>query len=93
MLQVDVVTPQYEDLQTLWSEYKNENLVVLGIPTNNFRQEPGNNKEIKDFVKQILELHFNDRKNNVIGNNSHPFYKEEKIMVLVQYQSGISIRL
>ena len=49
-------TPQYEDLQSLWSEYKNKDLVVIGVPTNNFRQEPGSNKEIKKiFVKQILE--------------------------------------
>ena len=41
-------TPQYEDLQELWSNYKNKNLVVIGVPTNNFRQEPGTNKEIKE---------------------------------------------
>ena len=50
--------PQYKDLQLLWSKYENRNLVVIGVPTNNFRQEPGSNKEIKNFVKQILELHF-----------------------------------
>ena len=41
-------TPQYEDLQLLWSEYEDKNLVVIGVPTNNFIQEPGSNKEIKD---------------------------------------------
>ena len=40
-------TPQYEDLQTLWSNYKNKSLVVIGIPTNNFKQEPGTNKETR----------------------------------------------
>ncbi len=29
-------TPQYEDLQSLWSQYKNRDLVVIGVPTNNF---------------------------------------------------------
>ena len=33
-------TPQYEDLQALWSEYENKNLIILGVPTNNFEQEP-----------------------------------------------------
>ena len=69
-------TPQYEDLQTLWSEYKNKDLVVLGVPTNNFRQEPGNNKEIKDFCETNFGITFPmTEKISVIGNNSHPFYK------------------
>ena len=29
-------TPQYEDLQTIWSKYKNKGVVVIGVPTNNF---------------------------------------------------------
>ena len=69
-------TPQYEDLQRLWSEYKSKNLVVLGIPTNNFRQEPGNNKDIKDFCETNFGITFPmTEKINVIGNDSHPFYK------------------
>ena len=69
-------TPQYEDLQTLWSEYKSKDLVVLGVPTNNFRQEPGNNKEIKNFCETNFGITFPmTEKINVIGNNSHPFYK------------------
>ena len=69
-------TPQYKDLQTLWSEYKTKNLVVLGIPTNNFRQEPGNNKEIKNFCETNFGITFPmTEKISVIGNNSHPFYK------------------
>ena len=69
-------TPQYDDLQTLWSEYKSKNLVVLGVPTNNFRQEPGSNKEIKDFCETNFGITFPmTEKTNVIGTNSHPFYK------------------
>ena len=69
-------TPQYDDLQTLWSEYKSKNLVVLGVPTNNFRQEPGTNKEIKDFCETNFGITFPmTEKTNVIGTNSHPFYK------------------
>tara|TARA_B100001121_G_scaffold253979_1_gene230888 strand:- start:415 stop:951 length:537 start_codon:yes stop_codon:yes gene_type:complete len=69
-------TPQYEDLQTLWSKYKSKNLIVLGIPTNNFKQEPGNNKEIKDFCEINFGITFPmTEKINVIGNNSHAFYK------------------
>ena len=69
-------TPQYEDLQYLWSTYKSKNLIVIGVPTNNFRQEPGSNKEIKDFCETNFGINFPmTEKINVIGNNSHPFYK------------------
>ena len=69
-------TPQYEDLQSLWSKYKDKNVVVLGVPTNNFRQEPGNNKQIKDFCETNFGITFPmSEKIDVIGSNSHPFYK------------------
>ena len=43
-------TPQYEGLQNLYDKYKNEGLVILGFPANNFNgQEPGSNQEIKQF--------------------------------------------
>ena len=72
-------TPQYEDLQTLWSNYGNKNLVVIGVPTNNFKQEPGSNKEIKKFCETNFGITFPmTEKINVIGNNSHPFYKWAK---------------
>ena len=69
-------TPQYEDLQALWLDYKDKNLVVIGVPTNNFKQEPGNNKEIKDFCETNFGINFPmTEKIDVIGNNAHPFYK------------------
>ena len=69
-------TPQYKDLQYLWSTYKNKNLVVIGVPTNNFRQEPGSNKEIKDFCETNFGVNFPmTEKIDVVGSNSHPFYK------------------
>ena len=72
-------TTQYEGLQMLWSNYKNKNLVVIGVPTNNFKQEPGNNKEIKDFCETNFGISFPmTEKNNVIGKDAHTFYKREK---------------
>ena len=72
-------TPQYEDLQMLWSNYKNKSLVVIGVPTNNFKQEPGNNKEIKDFCETNFGINFPmTEKTNVIGKDAHPFYKWAK---------------
>ena len=68
-------TNQYEDLQTLWSNYREKDLVVLGVPTNNFKQEPGSNKEIKDFCESNFNINFPmTEKIDVIGNNAHPFF-------------------
>ena len=68
-------TNQYKDLQTLWTQYKDNNLIVLGVPSNNFRQEPGTNKEIKDFCETTFGVNFPiTEKIDVIGKKSHPFF-------------------
>ncbi len=72
-------TNQYEDLQNLWSKYKDKNLVVVGVPTNNFKQEPGSNKDIKDFCETNFNINFPmTEKMDVIGENAHPFFKWAK---------------
>ena len=68
-------TNQYEGLQALWSKYKEQNLVVIGVPSNNFRQEPGTNKDIKDFCETTFGIDFLiTEKLNVIGADAHPFF-------------------
>tara|TARA_Y100000996_G_C22479595_1_gene625587 strand:- start:269 stop:787 length:519 start_codon:yes stop_codon:yes gene_type:complete len=72
-------TPQYKDLQQLWINYKEKDLVVIGIPTNNFKQEPGTNIDIKKFCESNYGINFPlAEKTNVIGSNAHPFYKWAK---------------
>ena len=72
-------TNQYEDLQNLWSKYKDKNLVVIGVPTNNFKQEPGSNKDIQDFCETNFNIDFPmTEKMDVIGGNAHPFFKWTK---------------
>ena len=68
-------TNQYEDLQMLWTNYKDNGLIVIGVPTDNFKQEHGTNKEIKDFCETTFGIDFPiTEKTNVIGKDSHPFY-------------------
>ena len=68
-------TNQYKDLQELWANYKDKGLVVIGVPTDNFKQEPGTNREIKDFCETTFGIDFPiTEKTNVIGKNLHPFY-------------------
>ena len=72
-------TPQYEDLQTLYNDYKKKDVIVIGVPTNNFKQEPGTNDQIKDFCETNFGITFPmTEKVSVIGSNSHPFYKWAK---------------
>lgn len=70
-------TPQYNDLQQLWEEYRDDGLVVLGVPSNDFGgQEPGSEDEIKDFCTRRFGVDFPlTAKQTVIGGDAHPFYR------------------
>ena len=70
-------TPQYEGLQTLYEEYKEQGLVILGFPANNFGgQEPGTDKEIKKFCKVNYDVSFPMfSKVSVKGPEQHPLFK------------------
>ena len=72
-------TSQYDDIQKLWTNYKDKNLIVIGVPTNDFKQEPGSNKDIKDFCETNFNINFPiTEKISVLGKNAHPFYKWAK---------------
>ena len=69
-------TPQYSDLQKVWEDYKDKDVIIIGVPTNNFKQEPGSNEEIKDFCETNFNINFPmTEKIDVIGKNAHPFFK------------------
>ena len=70
-------TYQYEALQSLWSDYRDRGLVVLGVPSNDFgRQEPGSNAEIKQFCEASFSIDFPmTEKQSVKGPNAHPMYR------------------
>ena len=68
-------TNQYEGLQSLWKTYREKGLLVVGIPSNNFRQEPGTNQEIKVFCETNFGIDFPiTEKLSVIGADAHPFF-------------------
>tara|TARA_B100000767_G_C19708401_1_gene511629 strand:- start:267 stop:812 length:546 start_codon:yes stop_codon:yes gene_type:complete len=72
-------TKQYNDLQSLWTNYKDKNLIVIGVPTNDFKQEPASNSDIKNFCEQNFNINFPmTEKINVLGKKAHPFYKWAK---------------
>ena len=73
-------TKQYNDLQILWEKYREKNLVVIGVPSNQFGgQEPGSNIEIKEFCDVNFNVNFPmTSKYDVKGENAHDIYKWAK---------------
>jgi glutathione peroxidase len=69
-------TPQFEGLEKLYQEKKNAGLVVLGFPSNDFRQELGNEGEIQNFCRVNYGVNFPMfSKIKVRGDEAHPLYK------------------
>lgn len=71
------LTPQYEQLQSLYEKYKDQNFVIIGFPANNFMgQEPGNNEQIATFCKANYGVTFPMMsKISVKGDDIAPIYQ------------------
>lgn len=69
-------TPQYEQLQKVYSQYKDK-LVIVGFPCNQFGgQEPGSNAEIVEFCQKNYGVNFPlADKVDVKGNTQSPIYQ------------------
>jgi len=69
-------TPQYKALEALYQKYKDQGLVVLGFPCNQFaHQEPGTDAEIKEFCTSKYDVTFPMfDKIEVNGADRHPLY-------------------
>jgi glutathione peroxidase len=70
-------TPQYEGLQKIHEKYNAQKFYVLGFPANNFsEQEPGTEKEIKEFCESKYKVTFPMfAKISVKGADQNPLYK------------------
>lgn len=69
-------TPQYEELQKLYQEYRDQGLEILAFPSNQFKaQEPGTNRETKNFCTQNYGVTFPlFEKTDVNGDHAHPVF-------------------
>lgn len=69
-------TPQYEGLQKLYDDYKDQGFEILDFPSNQFfEQAPGTNEEISNFCKLTYGTTFKTfGKIDVNGENSDPLY-------------------
>jgi len=70
-------TPQYEGLQKIYEQYKDKGFEILAFPCNDFRgQEPGTNKEIKEFCSANYGVSFKlFDKIKVLGDEKLPLYE------------------
>jgi len=70
-------TSQYKGLEALNTKYKDQGLVVLGFPSNDFAQEKGSNKEIAEFCESTFGVKFPMfTKTQVTGDGAAPLFKQ-----------------
>jgi glutathione peroxidase len=70
-------TPQYKGLEALYAKYKDQGLVVLGFPSNDFAQEKSNNKDIADFCENTFGVKFPMfAASSVKGDQANPLFKQ-----------------
>ena len=70
-------TPQFDKLEALYKQYRSRGLVVLGFPSNDFRQELATNKEIAEFCKLTYFIDFPMiEKSSVRGDRASAFYRQ-----------------
>jgi glutathione peroxidase len=70
-------TPQFKGLEQLWKDFKDQGLVVIGFPSNEFGgQDPGSNDEISSFCELNYGVSFPMMgKVEVNGAGAHPVWK------------------
>ena len=70
-------TPQYDGLEALYQKYKDQGLVIVGFPCDQFaHQEPGSDEQIAEFCRINHGVTFPlMKKIDVNGKDAHPVYK------------------
>ena len=69
-------TKQYSGLEKVYQDYKDKGLVVIGMPSNSFKQEYVEEEKVKDFCETKFNITFPMTKIvQVTGEEKHEFYK------------------
>ena len=70
-------TPQFETLEALYKRYQSKGLLVVGFPSNDFKQELASDKEVGDFCINTYAVKFPMiTKTSVTGPNANPLHKQ-----------------
>ena len=68
-------TPQYEGLEALYNEYASKGFVVLGFPSNDFRQELADDGAVKTFCSTNFGVTFPlFARTSVVGPDANPLF-------------------
>ena len=70
-------TYQYSEIESLYKKYKKDELIIIGIPSNDFgNQELSSNQKVKEFCTINFDVSFLLTEiTNIKGNKGHPFFK------------------
>ncbi|BAK85045.1 glutathione peroxidase [Komagataeibacter medellinensis] len=70
-------TPQYEGLQSLWTTWRGHDLMVIGVPSNDFgAQEPGTAEQIGTFCQRNYNVTFPlTARSHVKGPQAIPLFR------------------
>jgi glutathione peroxidase len=87
-------TPQYDGLEALYQQYKEQGLVIIGFPCDQFmHQEPGSDEEIAEFCRINHGVTFPlMKKIEVNGENEHPLYTWLKAQAPAETYKGLKAK-
>lgn len=87
-------TPQYDGLEAMYQKYKDQGLVILGFPCDQFKhQEPGTDEEIAEFCRINHGVTFPlMKKTDVNGDNEHPVFTWLKAQAPTEEYKGIKAK-
>jgi glutathione peroxidase len=87
-------TPQYDGLEALYQKYKDQGLVILGFPCDQFaNQEPGSDEEIAEFCRLNHGVTFPlMKKIDVNGKEAHPIYEFLKAQAPTEEYKGLKAK-
>ena len=87
-------TPQYDGLEALYQKYKDQSLVILGFPCDQFAgQEPGSNEEIAEFCRLNHGVTFPlMAKTDVNGANAEPVFEYLKTQAPTEEYKGLKAK-
>ena len=87
-------TPQYDGLEELYRKYKDQGLVIIGFPCDQFAgQEPGSDEEIEEFCRLNHGVTFPlMAKTEVNGANAEPIFEYLKTQAPTEEYKGIKAK-
>ena len=87
-------TPQYDGLEALYQKYKDQGLVIVGFPCDQFaHQEPGSDEEIAEFCRLNHGVTFPlMKKIDVNGAETHPVYEYLKAQAPAEEYKGLKAK-